>query len=376
MSNHAYLLTPRGPAALAVIRLQGPAVADFLTRQFARPVVPGKPIHATLFDQHGPIDDPVIVVLPNGGADITLHGSDYIVDRVLDLARTAGFEIHDQPDRPLPLDAADGPTILHREVAAHLPRARTPLAVHMLVNQPAAWQEFIRRSAPAPAEQAHLARWTARSEALKSELRRILDDRALLHLLTPPRVAIIGAPNVGKSTLANQLFARQRVITADLPGTTRDWVGEIANIDGLPIMLVDTPGQRETTDPIEHQAILASQSQIRAADLVLIVLDAARPLEPDQAPLLEAHPDALRIINKADAPHAWDASNLNALRTVATTGQGIDPLRQLIRAHFHLPTDINEQSPRIWTDRQRGLIEHSLTNPAILQHILDDRSQE
>lgn len=372
MSNHAYLLTPRGPAALAVIRLQGPAVSEFLARHFARAVVPGKPVHATLSDQTGPIDDPVIVALPDGGADISLHGSDYLVDRVLDLARTAGFEIHDQPDQPLPLDVADGPTILHREVATSLPHARTPLAVRVLVNQPAAWQEFIRRCAPAPAEQAHLARWTARSEALKSELRRILDDRALLHLLTPPRVALIGVPNVGKSTLANQLFARQRVITADLPGTTRDWVGEIANIEGLAIMLVDTPGQRQTSDPIERQAILASQSQIRAADLVLIILDAARPLESDQAPLLEAHPDALRIINKSDAPQAWDAPNLNALRTVATTGQGIDCLRQRIRTHFHLPADLDEQSPRIWTDRQRGLLEHALNTPAILHRLVND----
>src|SRR6185503_2714425 len=95
-------------------------------------------------------------------------------------------------------------------------------------------------------------------------------------MLHPPRVAIVGEANVGKSTLANQLFAQERSITADLPGTTRDWVGEVANVDGLPVTLVDTPGVRETADEVEREAIARSGEQVAAADLILLVLDATR----------------------------------------------------------------------------------------------------
>src|SRR5260370_980944 len=81
------------------------------------------------------------------------------------------------------------------------------------------------------------------------------------------RRAVAGLPNVGKSTVANQLFAEERSITADVAGTTRDWVGEIANIDGLAVVLVDTPGIREASDPIEKVVIERSDTELRGADL-------------------------------------------------------------------------------------------------------------
>src|SRR5206468_1554210 len=131
---------------------------------------------------------------------------------------------------PLTDDAVDAQTQFEREMLAHLPLARTELAVRTLLAQPAAWQR----------------------EKCKTMLSAILGDVALHHLLHPPRVAIIGSANVGKSTIANQLFGQERSITADLEGTTRDWVGEIANIDGLAVMLIDTPGIRQTSDAIER----------------------------------------------------------------------------------------------------------------------------
>ena len=145
-----------------------------------------------------------------------------------------------------------------------------------------------------------------RSSYPATEIDAILNDRSLHWLLHPPRVAIVGAANVGKSTLANRLFAQERSITADIPGTTRDWVGEMANLDGLAVQLVDTPGIRQTEDAIEREAIQRSEPQIRRADLVILVLDASRPLAADQAPLLDRFPDSLRVINKVDATPAWN----------------------------------------------------------------------
>ena len=144
----------------------------------------------------------------------------------------------------------------------------------MLLNQPAAWQKEFDAAA-------------------------MLKDMTLWRLLHPPKIAIIGEPNVGKSTLANRLFGQQRSITADVPGTTRDWVGEMADIGGLPAMLIDTPGLRETDDPIERGAISASGEKIREADLLIEVLDATWP-RPVSLP--ENAEGRIVVINKIDQP--------------------------------------------------------------------------
>src|SRR5688572_10704527 len=241
------LLTVPGSAAIAVVRLVGPGVSEFLTRRFSRMVGEGRCVHGELRDGDRVIDDPVVVVSRGGTvADINLHGGPWIVRSVLELAAREGFETRERVELPLPLDAVDGESILESEMLAYLPMARTELALRVLMAQPGAW--------------------TAWQAAGMPDRARVLADRSLRWLLHPPRVAILGVPNVGKSTLANQLFAQERSITADLPGTTRDWVGEIANIDGLALMLVDTPGARDTIDPIEREAIARSAEQIAQSD--------------------------------------------------------------------------------------------------------------
>jgi tRNA modification GTPase len=166
-------------------------------------------------------------------------------------------------------------------------------------------------------------------------------------MLAPPRVAIVGAPNVGKSTLANQLFAQQRSITADVPGTTRDWVGEIANIDGLPVMLLDTPGVRETSDPIEHHAIERSREVVTSADLILYVIDATAPFAPATAA------GVLRVLNKAD--HGVPPGLEFDAATIATAGEGVDELRRQILNRLGC-ADLDPSHPRAWTKRQRNAL--------------------
>ena len=172
-----------------------------------------------------------------------------------------------------------------------------------------------------------------------------------------------GAANVGKSTLANQLFGQERSITADIAGTTRDWVGEIANVNGLPVMLVDTPGLRTTEDPIEHAAIERSRARIEMAELIVLVLDATRPMEPGQAPLLKAYPRALRVVNKCDQTWAWQESETVAIHTIATTGEGVDDLRRAIAGHFGC-ADVDPETPRWWTQRQREILTRAMNDMA------------
>jgi tRNA modification GTPase len=371
-ANRAYLLTPPGVAAIAVVRLIGPGVAPFLEAHFSRPVPPGRCVHGELKDGDDTLDDPVVVAIPCGGIDISLHGGDWVVQSVLALAKKEGFELSEASQSPQPLDAVDGANLLEKEVNAHLPMARTELGVRVLLKQPGAWEEFIRRATPGPAEEAHLARWMQKAEGIKGEIAAILADKGLWWLLNPPRVAIIGAPNVGKSTLANRLFAQERVITADLPGTTRDWVGEIANLDGLAVMLVDTPGIRQTQDAIEAEAIARSGEQILSADLVVVVVDASRPLEGDQADVLDAWPDALRVVNKTDTPTpAWDIARIGGVKTVGTTGQGVDELRKFIRSRFGIVAGMDERWPRWWTARQQEVLKEALGRVELVARMRD-----
>ena len=321
-------LTPPGGAAIAVVRLAGPGAGDFLRAHFDKPVPPGRAVHGTLRDGGREIDDVVVVLSAEGRVvDLNLHGGPWVVRSVLELARGHGFDVDAAPTLPLPPQAVDAETELVREVLQYLPVAPTQLAARTLLAQEAAWDRPTRA------------------------IRAILEDRSLYLLLHPPLVAIVGVPNVGKSTLANQLFAQERSITADVPGTTRDWVGELANLDGLAVMLVDTPGLRETNDPIEHEAIDRSREQVTAADLVVLVLDPTQPREPDQAALERQFPNALRVSNKSDRPALWESHA--AIRTVATMGQGIDALRLALRRKFlgTEPFEINR--PRWWTERQR-----------------------
>ena len=161
-------------------------------------------------------------------------------------------------------------------------------------------------------------------------------------------VALIGAPNVGKSTLANQLFGQQRSITADVPGTTRDWVGEIANINGLPVMLLDTPGIRETSDAIERESIARASGQVRVADLIVIVLDLTQPLD-QQRELVTRFPQSLIAANKCDLTPLWKQGDDGMLRISARSGQHIEGLREVIRSRFISKRD---DRPRWWTVRQ------------------------
>jgi small GTP-binding protein len=324
--------------------LVGPRVGAFLAGHFSGKPAAGRCVHGTLRDGPRDIDDPVVVLHAGGGAaDVNLHGGPWVVRSVLELASREGFEVLERPGLPLPDEAVDAETELGREVLRYLPMARTELALRVLLAQEQAW---------------------AGPELQGEAARAAVDDRSLYWLLHPPRVAIVGVPNVGKSTLANQLFGTERSITADVPGTTRDWVGEVANVDGLAVMLVDTPGLRETVDVIERESIGQARGKIAAADLVVVVVDPTQGAEA-QGQLMRSHPCALGVANKSDlAAPSGTLQEFGWVETVATTGRGVDQVRRAIRRHF-LGTDVVcVGQRRWWTGRQRVLLERVMAEGA------------
>ncbi len=146
-------------------------------------------------------------------------------------------------------------------------------------------------------------------------------------------LAIVGRPNVGKSSLFNRLVERERAIVTSTPGTTRDTVTERISLDGIPLELMDTAGLRESLEEVEQLGIARSREALADAALVLVVLDATQPLNDEEHRLLaavEGRP-ALVALNKCDlAPSANAAPVIRALRTSALTGDGIPALRERI----------------------------------------------
>ncbi len=126
------------------------------------------------------------------------------------------------------------------------------------------------------------------------------------------RVTIAGRPNVGKSSLLNALLRADRAIVTEIPGTTRDIVEDAVTIGGLPVILADTAGVREVDHPVEAEGVQRSHRSMAAADLILLVIDASAPLEPDDFCLLEAVADRPHVVvmNKEDLRAVADAEEV------------------------------------------------------------------
>lgn len=139
-------------------------------------------------------------------------------------------------------------------------------------------------------------------------------------------LAIVGRPNVGKSSLFNRLLEQDRAIVTDIPGTTRDLVSETASVEGIPVKFVDTAGIREGQDTVENLGIERSYQAMADADLTLVVIDASAPLGPeDEALIVRAEGKKLVVANKCDL-----AQPPRGLPVSALTGEGIAELRRAI----------------------------------------------
>jgi len=150
-------------------------------------------------------------------------------------------------------------------------------------------------------------------------------------------LAIVGRPNVGKSSLFNRLVERDRAIVTATPGTTRDLVTERISLDGIPLELVDTAGLREAVEEVEQLGIVRSREALADAAIVLVVLDATMPLNDEERTLVTAVQEraALIAINKSDLQGDWldsplEINGVPAVHTSALTGEGIQSLREKI----------------------------------------------
>ncbi|MBS1825876.1 MAG: tRNA uridine-5-carboxymethylaminomethyl(34) synthesis GTPase MnmE [Acidobacteria bacterium] len=172
-------------------------------------------------------------------------------------------------------------------------------------------------------------------------------------------MAIVGRPNVGKSSLFNRLLEQDRAIVTDIPGTTRDTVSEVASLGGVPVKFLDTAGIREGSDLVETLGIERSYQAMADADLTLVVLDASSPLTEDDEKLLEKARSLGRhlvVHNKIDlAPNGTPELPVSAL-----TGAGIEALRQAIRDAVGLSSESAQESGFITSLRHEQLLKESI----------------
>ena len=180
------------------------------------------------------------------------------------------------------------------------------------------------------------------------------------------RVCICGRPNVGKSSLLNALLGEDRVIVTAVPGTTRDVIEDSISLDGLPVVLWDTAGIRESEDQIERIGVDLSRQHLAKSDAALIVLDGSQPLERDDQMLLGqvAQRKALIVVNKSDLPRKLVTDDLvrfagtSEIQSVsAKTGEGIAELKKCLR---DLLIDTDVTAPVVITNlRHRSALQRS-----------------
>jgi tRNA modification GTPase len=181
-------------------------------------------------------------------------------------------------------------------------------------------------------------------------------------------VLLAGKPNVGKSSLLNALTLEQRAIVSHLPGTTRDVIEEIINIDGLPVRIIDSAGIRDSRDEIEQEGIRRSLEKLALADLVLFMVDGSAAMDQQDRDLLRAIADKrfITVVNKTDLPRVLNETELPAgagsICISSKSGSGIDQLRSAI---FH-----SFVSDRVLTSRDHVAIT-SIRHRDILIRALD-----
>lgn len=187
------------------------------------------------------------------------------------------------------------------------------------------------------------------------------------------RVCICGRPNVGKSSLLNALLGENRVIVTPLPGTTRDVIEEAISLDGLPVVLWDTAGIRQTDDEIESAGIALTRQHVNRADAIVLVLDGGEELTIEDEALLDDLSGNRRLVavNKTDLPIRLDVARLQQCAphariefTSARDGSGITELKCALRqllldSELEVPVVVTNERHRSALDRSKSALEQA-----------------
>ena len=359
----AAVSTPPGRGGIGIVRLSGAqsrAIAEAILSFPAKPSwQPWTAQLAHLLDDSGAVVDQAVVTFfeapksytAEDVVEIACHGAPVILRHCVDRACRAGARLAepgeytwraflngriDLPSAEAVRDLIESTTLYQARVAARqaeggVARSMRPIKDQLieLVALLEAGIDFAEDDVTIPADEEIERRLTPIEAALERLVRSFDWGRIVTGGMA---LAIVGRPNVGKSSLFNALLEQDRAIVTEVAGTTRDTVSESAAFEGIPVRLVDTAGIREGQDPVERLGIERSLQAMADADLTLVVWDLSRPLDPDDLSILERAKEQgawLLAGNKADLPRALETA-APLIEVSAASGAGIPELRRRI----------------------------------------------
>ena len=374
--------TPPGRGGIGIVRLSGPQ-ALAIANSLVRPRYPLEPAHARFAlipdpETGEPIDEAIVTYFERPHSytgedlvEIAAHGSPVVLEMLVRLALRGGARLArpgefteraflagriDLTQAEAVRDLIEAQTLYQARIAAEqlggaLSRRVQPSKQKLveLVALLEAGIDFAEDDVEITPNQEIIGRIDVIAGEL-APLARSFEHGRLVH--AGLRLAIVGRPNVGKSSLFNRLLERERAIVTASPGTTRDLVTDRLSLGGIPVELVDTAGLREAHDEAEALGILKSREALAEADIVLVVLDASVPLREDEQDLVASLVGrrALVVRNKCDLDPAPEPSTQLLLPTVAAsalTGEGLSALREALIDQVRSPA--GESEPGILT---------------------------
>jgi tRNA modification GTPase len=196
------------------------------------------------------------------------------------------------------------------------------------------------------------------------------------------KVTLAGRPNVGKSSVFNGLLSSDRAIVTDVPGTTRDSLSEMISLQGVPVLLIDTAGVRDTIDKIENLGVERTRRAIADADLTVVILDGSEPLASEDVEVLETVLDLPHLIalNKSDLEsfrlnRCKEKVSVPVIPVSAKTGAGLDDLRGAILKPF-ADRSVADGGLLITDARHHDLLRRTQTVLQSSAHLLEQRASE
>lgn len=386
------IATPPGRGGIGVVRLSGPD-AHAIARRLVAHEGELAPRHATLSlvragtdsmdDSAEPIDQAIVVYFPGPASytgddvvEVSAHGSPIVLKGIVSAAVQAGARLAMPGEFTLRAYLNGRIDLAQAEAVADLIDAVTPLQAQAAFDQlqgtltrtigaidEALFDLMARLEASIdfPEEGYHFidpGTLAASMDAIAARMAALLTEARRGRLVREGlQVAIVGGPNVGKSTLFNALVGAPRAIVTDVPGTTRDLITETIDLHGLRVTLVDTAGLRESSDPIESEGVSRSRGAAGVADLLLLVADGSGPLSDGDLGMFSEMTDIKRLIvsSKTDLGSAW--TRPDAIAVSSMTGRGLDDLRsRIVQA---LDIDLTRDRPEITNVRHIALVERA-----------------
>ena len=380
----AAISTPKGEGGIGIIRISGDKSFEILDKIF-KPKNPNKDLgfyqfnYGFIYDGEKVIDESMVVRMKapktytcEDVVEINCHGGQFVTQKVLELVLKNGARHAEQGEFTkrafmngrIDLSQADAVKDLiqgktEKSISLSLDQLRGDLRdkinsfkkallditahVNVVLDYP---EEGIED--PLPVE------LRDNLEAVYEEATRLIEsyDKGK-KIKEGIKTVIVGKPNVGKSTLLNSLLREERAIVTHVAGTTRDVIEEVINIKGIPLVLVDTAGIRQTDDIVENIGVEKSKEFIEKADLVLLVLDASRELEDEDREVInqinENHKKVIVLLNKIDLERKIDLDEYNFENIVEISAQknvGIEDMEEKIYS-FIVDEKVEDSSEKL-----------------------------